>query len=269
MAKKTQLLLIIMVFLTSLSCAMKPDEAIPSNLSKKPSKIAKNDPIEPFNRAIFNVNMFVDTIAIEPLARGYRFAIPKTARHSVSNALDNLKSPVYLANNLIRLDLKESGVILTRFMINSTLGIAGFFDIAEKFGFPLIKNDFGETLAIWGTNEGFYLVIPFMGPSNFRDATGILVDNALDPLVWIAQNSKEPNAEIYGYIRTGLKALDTREKMLDPIDEIKRSSVDLYAATRTMYRQNRQRQLNKTLQKLGKTAKNEPLGYDFDFPIDE
>ncbi|MGD9638131.1 MAG: VacJ family lipoprotein [Alphaproteobacteria bacterium] len=271
LSTKTNSFLVVLLMACTLTsgCAIKNQEHLSDSMSMEVAKpFDVNDPIEPFNRFMFGFNMFVDRIAIEPIARGYRFAVPKPARNSIGNALDNLKSPVYFANTLLEGDVKGSGKTLARFTINSTIGIVGLFDVASKLGLPLIKRDFGETLASWGSNEGYYVVLPLLGPSNVRDTAGLVADNLMDPFMWIAANSSDANAKAYGYVRTGLKAIDSREKMLDTMDDIKRNSLDLYTATKTMYRQNRKKQVNQTLKDLGREEASQKALYDFDYNVE-
>ena len=141
-----------------------------------------SDPIEPVNRAIFSFNMFLDRYLLEPVARAYRFVTPEAARRSVANFLANLRSPVIFANDALQGERERAGITLGRFMINTTLGVAGLFDPATSFGYPRHDEDFGQTLGVWGVASGPYLMLPLLGPSNGRDTVGKVGDYFINPL---------------------------------------------------------------------------------------
>lgn len=195
-----------------------------------------NDPLEPMNRYFFEVNYALDELVLKPFAGWYYIGLPDFARDGIRNALDNLKSPVIFLNDLLQGEPGRAGVTLGRFVINSTLGLAGLIDVAEEMGLPYHKEDFGQTLAVWGTDEGPYLVLPFIGPSNMRDATGLAVDTVSDPFFWIARHY---DVEYLLYIRTGLDVIDARSRNLQTLDEIRRNAIDYYATIRSLYRQDR------------------------------
>ena len=135
-----------------------------------------NDPLESMNRATFAVNDALDTVIMEPVARGYRAVAPEPARKGVRNFLRNLRSPVNIANQLLQGDLEGAGNDLTRFAVNSLVGVGGLFDVAGSEGYEYEREDFGQTLGKWGVDSGPYLVLPLLGPSSFRDATGLAID---------------------------------------------------------------------------------------------
>lgn len=142
-----------------------------------------NDPLEPVNRWIFAFNEFFQDVLLRPLSTLYNEAIPAIARTGIRNFLDNLKSPVTLANNILQGDIDGAVTTLGRFIVNSTVGIAGFADVAADSGLEGRDEDFGQTLGVWGAGEGFYLVLPIFGPSNPRDLVGkFIVDPFFDPL---------------------------------------------------------------------------------------
>jgi len=194
-----------------------------------------NDPLEPFNRVMFGFNEFLAEYLIGPLARGYNAAIPNPAREAFRNFLSNLNSPVILANDLLQGELKRGYATTMRMLINSTAGIVGFIDVAKKLGFEKHNEDFGQTLAVWGLGEGFYLVLPVFGPSNPRDALGkLLVDPFLDPLGYYLDNT---DREEVGYAITGVRGFTNYAAFVDQIDELRNSSLDFYGALRSLYRQ--------------------------------
>ncbi len=191
-----------------------------------------NDPLEAFNRLIFEINLFLDGILIKPLALLYRDLIPPEVRTGVHNALSNLRAPVTLANDLMQGEGERAGNTIQRFVINSTVGLGGVLDVATDFGIPGHREDFGQTLATWGSGEGPYLVLPVLGPSNPRDVLGLIVDGFTDPLTYVA-----PTEALIA--RTSIRGIDEREAVIEPLDEIQKTSLDFYATLRSLYRQRR------------------------------
>jgi phospholipid-binding lipoprotein MlaA len=208
--------------------------------SKDPEAIAQNDPWEPTNRAIFDFDIQVDHAVARPVAKFYRSAVPEPAREGIHNALTNLNSPVVFTNDVLQGDADKATDTFGRFVINSTVGVAGLVDIAAKMGIPGHDNDFGITLGKAGAAEGSYLVLPFVGPKPPRDLVGTGVDIAFDPLTYMSWN----NSTLYMMIRGGLSVLDERAANIDVVQQIERSSIDFYATTRSLYRQNRAAQIN-------------------------
>ncbi len=191
-----------------------------------------NDPLEPFNRGIFKFNQFADGLLIKPLALLYRTFIPPEVRRGTRNFLANLRTPVTLANDLMQGEMGRAGNTIGRFVINSTVGLGGMMDMAAKFGLEGHREDFGQTLAVWGTGEGFYLMLPLLGPSNPRDLTGLVADTFLDPLNYVLDSDVL-------LARTIVRGVDERESVIDTLDEIERTSLDFYATLRSLYRQRR------------------------------
>lgn len=188
------------------------------------------DPWEPFNRSMFAVHETLDKAVLEPVARGYVAVTPAPMREGVGNVLDNLKAPVVLANDVLQFKPDRALTTTGRFLINSTLGIAGIFDVASVMGLEKHDEDFGQTLATWGVGEGPYLFIPVLGPSNLRDGFGRVADGAIDPL-----NTQEYRSEdTVRATRGALTGLQTRGDILDPIDEV-RATTDPYLTIRTTY----------------------------------
>ncbi|MFN4276952.1 MAG: VacJ family lipoprotein [Ferrovibrio sp.] len=196
-----------------------------------------NDPLEPVNRALFEFHQVLDHFLLKPAAFTYTMLVPEPARDGVRNALLNLKTPVFLANDLMQGETGRAGVTLQRFAINSTVGVLGVIDAADKwFGIPAHTEDFGQTLATWGADEGPYLFIPVIGPSNPRDLVGLAADSAMDPLNWYLHNT---DREGWIYARTGLAGLDARAELLDTLDNLEKTSLDYYVTLRSVYRQRR------------------------------
>lgn len=196
-----------------------------------------HDPMEGFNRGVFSVNEAVDKAVLEPVARGYRYVAPKPIRTGVRNFLRNLKSPIVMGNQLLQGDLPGFGNASARLFINTLLGVGGLFDVADMGGIPYEPEDFGQTLAVWGVGNGPYVVIPLLGPSTARDATGLLVDSFLDPVRIYMFNH---DLEWLHYTRIGVGAIDQREELLDVIQDLRANSFDYYAAIRSAYYQRRQ-----------------------------
>lgn len=196
-----------------------------------------NDPLEPLNRTVYGVNYVADHVFLRPIAYAYRDGMPEPVQDGVRNALRNLKSPVIMVNEALQGKWDLAQTTLVRFLVNSTIGIVGLFDVAEGMGYPYHDEDFGQTLAVHGVGSGPYLVLPLIGPSNPRDTVGLAIDWLMDPfrLAAAAQNWDDA----FMYTRTGASIIDSRVALLDPIDEIERSSLDTYVALRSMYRQRR------------------------------
>ncbi len=196
-----------------------------------------NDPFEGTNRFFFDVNQVLDDILLRPVAVAYRWATPEFARDGVRNFMNNLNSPVIFANDLLQGEGDRAGDTILRFGINSTIGIGGLFDVAKELGHPYHDEDFGQTLAVWGVDEGPYFYFPLMGPSTARDFTGFVVDRGFDPLTYV--NWGDDDLEYVPIARTVLNVIDLRARNIETLDDIERSSVDYYASIRSLYRQSR------------------------------
>jgi len=200
----------------------------------------QNDPYEQTNRSIFAFDQSIDHAVARPVAVFYNHAVPEFARDGVHNFLGNLDAPVTLGNDVLQGSPDRAGQTLGRLVINSTLGVAGLVDIAAKMGIPRHDEDFGQTLGVWGTGEGPYLVLPLAGPSNPRDVTGSVVDIFMDPLTY----ARFHNDFLFMGIRAGMGVIDLRARNVDNLDQIERTSVDLYATTRSLYRQHRNSEIH-------------------------
>jgi phospholipid-binding lipoprotein MlaA len=196
-----------------------------------------NDPLEVPNRMFFAFNEALDFMVIRPVAVTYRYVVPVGVRNTVRNFLRNLRTPVTLANNLLQGDLDRAEITFTRFFINSTIGMLGLFDIAADSGFPYHEEDFGQTLGTYDAGEGFYLVLPVLGPSSLRDGAGRIVDIFLDPLTYLA-----PQELNLG--RAAASGVDYRSRNIEELDELKTDSLDFYARIRSLYRQHRENEIN-------------------------
>lgn len=198
-----------------------------------------HDPLEGFNRKIFAFNLSLDRAFLQPTARAYRWAIPKAGRRSITNALNNIDSPVILANDLLQGEFTRGAITTGRFLLNSTFGIGGLFDVARGEGLERHTEDFGQTLAVWGIGSGPYLMVPLLGPTDPRDGAGSLVDQAFDPATWMGGNDIK-------YARAGvfvLNIVSQREATMDQFNEIERTSIDFYAQVRSIYFQTRRNEI--------------------------
>jgi len=191
------------------------------------------DPLESVNRAIFVFNDKAYFWVMKPIAQGYRAVVPQGVRVSVRNFFSNLGTPIRLANNLLQAKFEGAGTELLRFVINSTIGMAGLFDPA-KTGFHVEKRneDLGQTFGRYGLGQGFYIVLPILGPSTARDTVGLVGDYFIDPLTYIG----DPWAE------TGVRAFKSENEVslsIGDYEDLKESSLDPYVAIRDAYVQNR------------------------------
>ena len=188
------------------------------------------DPYEDFNRQMFAFNEGLDQAVIEPIARGYEAVTNEPVREGVGNFTSNLNEPLTFVNHVLQGQLPDAGATLGRFVINSTVGVAGIFDPASSMGMQRTKEDFGQTLGTWGVDSGPFLVLPVIGPTNPRDLTGMGADIALNPLNY-------PEFESDDEIRLGIAAvggINARAGAIEAIDEL-RNQVDPYTTVRRLY----------------------------------
>lgn len=203
------------------------------------------DPIEPVNRVIFAGNEVVDTILIRPVAEAYRDYFPEPLQNRARDILRHLRSPLILANELMQGDFEGAGNVLARFVINSIAGLGGFIDVANHNGqgIPFENEDFGQTLAVWGVDAEAYLVIPIIGPSNARDAAGLVVETLADPIGIWARFADSAVLDGFQYGRLGLSIIDARARTISALDEVRATSVDFYATMRSLYSQFREAEI--------------------------
>ena len=195
------------------------------------------DPWESFNRGVHAFNSDFDDAIGRPIARGYVRYIPRPVRRSVGNFFNNLWEPSTVLNSLLQGMFDKAADSGGRFIINSTFGVLGLFDVANAWGLPPQEEDFGQTLAVWGVSDGPYLVLPFLGPSNVRDAFGIVTEWYTTDLVPIAFHGTER------WVVAGTRLLDARASVLG-LDEALQFQVDPYLFLRESYRQSRNIQIN-------------------------
>jgi len=213
------------------------------SLSKNPGPT--KDCFENLNRATFALNQGLDRVIFKPIAKGYR-DLPSSVRSGTSNALINLSSLITIPNNILQGEFKTAGVNTGRFIVNTTIGILGIIDVAEKIGFSEYeKEDYGQTLGVWGVPSGCYLVLPVLGPSTVRDTAGSFV-NVLggDPYYNASTHGNNEFLTTSQYITTKiLTGVDFRAKNLEKIDNLEKNSLDFYASVKSLYLQDRQRKI--------------------------
>lgn len=199
-----------------------------------------NDPIEPFNRAVFGVNEGLEFWILRPLAVTYRDLVPNMVQRMVSNFLDNLTQPLYAINAALQGNGKGTGNALGRFVINSTVGVAGLFDVVPEV--PNVKYDFGATLAKYGVEPGPYIVLPVLGPYALRDGGGLVADGFMDPVGWVFWARDVPSTIGINNATWAIglsKAFTNYASNMATIDELRNNSLDFYATLRSVQRQRR------------------------------
>ena len=225
-----------------------------------------NDPIEPINRAIFSFNNVFDKVAVRPVSILYRGILPEFVRNRIAYSLDNLSMPITTINNILQFEFGKAGISTARFVINSTIGILGFFDPASYFGLEADYEDFGQTLAVWGVPTGPYLVLPFLGPSSPRNFTGLLSTSLLDPTYQVGNSA---NRDLFRVYRMGVGVVNFRSENIEIFDDLQNNSVDYYAAVRSFYNQSRNSQVSDNLE-VSPSINQDNLFNDFEeFELDD
>ena len=213
--------------------------------------LKKNDPsevkdcFEGLNRATFAFNQALDKVIFKPVATAYR-VLPSPVKSGVSNSLENLSNVVTIPNNILQGEFKKAGVNTGRFVINTTLGILGIFDVAERIGFSEYeKEDFGQSFAKMGMGPGCYLVLPVLGPSTVRDAAGSVVNFAGGD-AWYnvtVRNDTQHFEDMHYYTSKVMAGVDFRAKNFNEIDNLKKNSIDFYSSVKSLYLQDRQQKI--------------------------
>ncbi|MFV0437685.1 MAG: VacJ family lipoprotein [Desulfopila sp.] len=192
--------------------------------------VAVSDPLEPLNRVFFTFNDKLYFWVLKPVERGYVAVIPWDFRFVIGNFFDNITSPVDFVNTLLQGRFRDAGIVLGRFVINSTIGVFGFGDAAkESFGIEAPGGDFGQTLGVYGIGEGIYLNWPFFGPSNIRDSVGLVVDWQLLPYRYIGMDREEI------WVARGEEFVNKMSITPNTYEELVKASLDPYVAVRQAY----------------------------------
>ena len=231
-------------FILSSSAYAGSDGELEISKKNKPTK----DCFEKINRATFTLNQGLDKAIFKPVAQGYR-KLPSQIKTGTSNALDNLSSLITIPNNVLQGDFKNAGINTARLLVNTTIGILGFVDAADKMGFPeYVKEDYGQTFGKWGMGPGCYLVLPVLGPSTIRDTAGSFV-NVMggDPYYNLSVNGNNEflDGKLYAATKT-ISAIDFRAKNIETLDNLEKNSVDFYASVRSVYLQDRENKIKNT-----------------------
>ncbi len=233
---------VISIFLVVFSANAGTDGEL--NLKKNQTPVIK-DCFEKLNRATFAFNQGLDKAIIKPVAEGYR-KLPDPVQRGTSNAVKNLSNLITIPNNLLQGDVKSAIINTGRLVVNTTIGLLGTVDVANKMGFPkYVKEDYGQTLAVWGVGPGCYVVLPVLGPSTIRDTAGSFA-NVLGGDPWY-------NASIHGnneFLSEGLflaskaiNGIDFRSQNIESFDNLEKNSIDFYASVRSLYLQDRENKI--------------------------
>lgn len=199
------------------------------------SSVIDTDPYESFNRAVFFFNEQADIFVVRPVAEAYATFVPLEIRRLLDNFMINLGSPVAIANSVMQGDGERATRAFGRFVLNTVFGIGGVLDVAAEEGLMRVDEDFGQTLAVWGVGPGPYLMLPLLGPSSVRDTSGRVVDALLNPLTYFFPDGGEfvsPTLATAGLV-------SRRARNIELVEAAERSSIDLYAALRSSYGQQR------------------------------
>jgi phospholipid-binding lipoprotein MlaA len=229
--------IILIAILLSTNAFAGSDGELKLSEKSKPTK----DCFESLNRATFALNMSLDRAIFKPVAKGFR-KLPPSVKNGTGNAISNISNLITIPNNILQGEFKKAGVNAGRFVINSTIGILGIVDAADKLGFPEYeKEDYGQTFGKWGMGPGCYLVLPVLGPSTVRDAAGSFM-NVMGGDPWYNASVGGNNEFLTNKVFLTSKALsgvNFRAKNIDLIDNLEKNSLDFYASVRSMYLQDR------------------------------
>jgi phospholipid-binding lipoprotein MlaA len=234
---------LISIFLLSFNANAASDGELLLSENEKPKKI--KDCFEKLNKVTFSFNQGLDKAIITPIAKGYR-NLPDPIQKGTSNAVKNLSTLITIPNNVLQGDVKTAVINTGRLVVNTTVGLLGIIDAANKMGFPkYVKEDYGQTLGAWGVGPGCYLVLPILGPSTIRDTAGSFA-NVLGGDPWY-------NASVHGnneFLSEGvfltskaLSGVEFRANNIESLDNLEKNSVDFYASVKSLYLQDRENKI--------------------------
>jgi phospholipid-binding lipoprotein MlaA len=206
--------------------------AVLAGCAVRPPEEEANDPLEPLNRAIYQFNDALDRAVLKPVAENYERYVPSPVRTGVRNFFFNIHEPFTIVNNVLQGKPDQAAGDTMRLIFNTTFGVLGFFDVATGWGLEPHKEDFGQTFGVWGIGEGWFLMLPLLGPSTARDAPGLVVEYKFAPL-------REFTSGVYTYGATGLLFISKRAELLSASEVLDTASVDAYLQVREAYRQKR------------------------------
>ena len=240
---KKLFLLIALAFLTAFNLQASSDGELSLNNNDSNKNI--KDCFEGLNRATFAFNQGLDKALIKPLAEGYR-KLPDTVQKGTSNAVKNLSTLVTIPNNILQGDVKTAVINTARLVVNTTVGLLGTIDVANKIGFPKYeKEDYGQTLGAWGVGPGCYVVLPVLGPSTIRDTAGSFV-NVVGGDPWynasVHGNNEFLSEEIF-IASKAISGVDFRANNIESLDNLETNSIDFYASVRSLYLQDRENKI--------------------------
>ena len=208
---------------------------------------ASEECFEGTSRAIFKFNMGFDNVILEPIAKGYN-KLPEPIKNGTSNFTSNIATLLSIPNHLAQGNLRGAGNATASFLINSTIGIIGLANPAEKMGLSAQKEDVGQTLGSYGIGPGCYFVLPILGPTTVRDSVGIIADTFVDPFAHVTWREKElfgTSGNQLDYLTVkGTTAVDFRADNDTNFDSLEKNSIDLYASFKSLYLQNRENKIN-------------------------
>ena len=240
---KKFLITFISIFLLSFSAIAGSDGKLVLSENEKPKKI--KDCFEKLNKATFAFNQSLDKAIIEPIAKGYR-KLPDQIQMGTSNAVKNLSTLVTIPNNVLQGDVKTAAINTGRLVVNTTIGLLGIIDVANKMGFPkYVKEDYGQTLGAWGVGPGCYLVLPVLGPSTVRDTAGSFA-NVLGGDPWYNASMHGNNEFLSEGVYMTSKALsgiEFRANNIESLNNLEKNSVDFYASVKSLYLQDRENKI--------------------------
>jgi len=200
------------------------------------TQLFTKDPLQAWNRGVYQFNRNIDNVLVKPLAKAYQH-MPTPIRQTARNVVSNLDDISVTANDLLQGKFKQAGQDAGRFLLNTSVGFFGVMDVATPYGLPKHHEDFGQTLGVWGVPSGPYLILPFLGPSNLRDGLALIVDTQLDPVWQYSEGQHKPGA-YYG--KQGISLLETRVRLLDTEKILDAAATDEYDFVRNAYSQRRE-----------------------------
>jgi len=207
---------------------------------------ATGECFEGVSRAMFSFNMAFDDIILEPIAKGYN-KLPKPLKDGTGNFTSNIATLLSIPNNLLQGNIKQLGHSTGSFIVNTSVGILGFFNPAEKLGLKPYKEDVGQTLGSYGMGPGCYFVLPILGPTTARDSVGLIADSFVDPFAHVTLREKElfnvSGNELDFYSLKGIGAVDFRSDNITNFDSLEKNSIDLYSSLKSVYLQDRERKI--------------------------
>ena len=220
-------------------------------LVKTPAANSTEECFEKTSRAIFKFNMVIDDAILEPIAKGYN-KLPNPVKKGTSNFTSNIATLLSIPNNLLQGDIKQLGHSLGSFAINTTVGIFGFLDPAEKIGLKAHKEDVGQTLGTYGIGPGCYFVLPILGPTTVRDSIGMIADTFVDPFAQITLKEKEIFSSSGNpfdfYSVKATHALDFRADNITNFESLEKNSLDFYSSLKSVYLQDRENKIKNSIE---------------------